>query len=86
LLEINYEDIVGNQESASRKMIDFVGLPWDDEVLRFHQSPAPSATASAVQVRRPVYASSVGKWRHHASRLAALRDRLLRELAEAELV
>jgi len=85
LLEINYEDIVSDQEGASRKMIDFVGLPWDDEVLRFHESPAPSATASAVQVRRPVYASSVGKWRHHASRLAALRDRLLRELPEGEL-
>jgi Sulfotransferase family len=58
LLEINYEDIVRGQEAASRKMIAFLGLPWDDEVLRFHESPVPSATASAVQVRRPVYASS----------------------------
>jgi tetratricopeptide (TPR) repeat protein len=85
LLQINYEDIVRDQEAASRKMIEFVGLPWDDEVLRFHQSPAPSATASAVQVRRPIYASSVGKWRHHAQGLAPLRTRLLRELPEAEL-
>jgi len=45
-------------------MIEFVGLSWDDGVLRFHESPTPSATASAVQVRRPIYASSVGKWRH----------------------
>ena len=66
-------------------MIEFGGLPWDDEVLHFHQSPAPSATASAVQVRRPIYASSVGKWRHHAQGLAPLRTRLLRELPEAEL-
>lgn len=86
LLEINYEDIVKDQAAASRRLLGFVGLPWDDEVLRFHQSLAPSATASAVQVRRPIYASSLGKWRHHAERLAPLRARLARELAEAELL
>ena len=85
LLEINYEDIVADQEAASRKMIAFAGLSWEDEVLRFHQSPVPSATASAVQVRRPIYASSVGKWRHHADRLATMRARLARELPAAEL-
>ncbi len=85
LLEIDYEDIVRDQSAASRRLIDFVGLPWDDEVLRFHESPAPSATASAVQVRRPIYSSSVGKWRHHAERLAPLRARLAREIPEAEL-
>jgi hypothetical protein len=85
LLEINYEDIVRNQAEASRRLIGFVGLAWNDEVLRFHQSAAPSATASAVQVRRPIYSSSVGKWRHHAERLAPLRARLAREIPEAEL-
>lgn len=85
LTEINYEDIVDDQSAASRRLIEFVGLPWHDEVLRFHESPTPSATASAVQVRRPVYSSSVGKWRHHADRLAPLRARLAREIPEAEL-
>ena len=85
LLEINYEDIVRDQSAASRRLIAFVGLPWNDEVLRFHQSPAPSATASAVQVRRPIYSSSVGKWRHHAERLTPLRARLAREIPAAEL-
>jgi tetratricopeptide (TPR) repeat protein len=85
LLEINYEDIVSDQSAASRRLIGFAGLPWDDEVLRFHESAAPSATASAVQVRRPIYSSSVGKWRHHAERLAPLRARLAREIPEAEL-
>ena len=85
LLEINYEDIIRDQAAASRRLVGFVGLPWDDEVLRFHESPAPSATASAVQVRRPIYSSSVGKWRHHAERLAPLRERLAREIPEAEL-
>jgi tetratricopeptide (TPR) repeat protein len=85
LLEINYEDIINDQAAASRRLIDFVGLPWHDEVLRFHESPAPSSTASAVQVRRPIYSSSVGKWRHHRERLAPLRARLAREIPEAEL-
>jgi tetratricopeptide (TPR) repeat protein len=85
LLEVNYEDIVKDQAIESRRIIGFLGLPWDDEVLRFHESPAPSATASAVQVRRPVYPSSVGKWRHHAMRLAPLRARLATEIPEAEL-
>jgi Sulfotransferase family/Tetratricopeptide repeat len=85
LLEVSYEDIVRDQAAASRRLVGFVGLPWNDEVLRFHESPAPSSTASAVQVRRPIYSSSVGKWRHHAERLAPLRVRLAREIPEAEL-
>ena len=85
LLEVNYEDIVNDQAAASRDIIRFIGLPWEDDVMRFHESPAPSATASAVQVRRPIYASSLGKWRRHAERLAPLRARLLREIPEAEL-
>jgi hypothetical protein len=66
-------------------MIQFLDLAWDDEVLRFHLSRAPSATASAVQVRRPIYASSIGKWRHHADALAPLRARLARALPAQEL-
>lgn len=85
LMEIHYEDIVRHQEAASRAIIGFLDLPWDDGVMRFHESKAPSATASAVQVRRPIYTSSVGKWRHHADRLAPLRARLMREIPEAEL-
>jgi len=85
LMEINYEDVVRDQAAASRDIIRFLGLPWEDGVMRFHESPAPSATASAVQVRRPIYASSVGKWRHHAERLKPLRERLAREIPEAEL-
>ncbi len=85
LLEVNYEDIVKDQLAESRRIISFLGLPWDDDVLRFHESRAPSATASAVQVRRPVYASSVGKWRHHARRLAPVRARLSTQIPEAEL-
>jgi tetratricopeptide (TPR) repeat protein len=85
LLEVNYEDIVRDQAAASRRLVAFAGLPWEDDVLRFHESPAPSATASAVQIRRPVYASSVGKWRHHGERLKPLRATLALEIPPEEL-
>jgi tetratricopeptide (TPR) repeat protein len=84
-LEVKYEDIVRDQQAASRRLIAFAGLPWEDSVLKFHESRAPSATASAVQIRRPVYSSSVGKWRSHADRLTPLRTRLASELQSAEL-
>ena len=85
LLEVNYQDIVRDQAAESRRLIEFIGLPWENEVLHFHESRAPSATASAVQVRRPIYSSSIGKWRRHAERLEPLYARLAAEIPEAEL-
>jgi tetratricopeptide (TPR) repeat protein len=85
VLEISYEEIVHNQETASRRLIEFIGLPWEPDVLRFHESRSPSATASAVQIRRPLYSSSVGKWRPHAERLVPLRARLARDIGPTEL-
>jgi tetratricopeptide (TPR) repeat protein len=85
LLEIAYEDIVTDFAATSRRLLDFLGLPWEDEVLRFHASTAPSTTASAVQVRRPLYTSSIGKWRHHEAELAPLKAQLATALPESEL-
>jgi tetratricopeptide (TPR) repeat protein len=85
LLEVQYEELVADPRSQSHRLLEFLDLPWEDGVLRFHENPAPSATASAVQVRQPVYQSSVGKWRPHAARLAALRDRLATEIPAEEL-
>ncbi|KAF2990113.1 sulfotransferase [Methylocystis sp. MJC1] len=76
VLTVRYEDIVADIATQSRRMIEFLGLPWEDGVLRFHESRAPSATASAVQIRRPLYDTSVGKWRRHAQALEPFRDRL----------
>ena len=84
-LQVCYEDVVRDQEAVSRRLIEFVGLEWEPEVLKFHESPVPSATASAVQVRRPIYSSSLGSGRRHAQRLEPLSARLAREIAAAEL-
>jgi tetratricopeptide (TPR) repeat protein len=85
LLEVQYEELVADFRAQSGRLLQFLGLPWEEGVLRFHENPAPSATASAVQVRQPVYQSSVGKWRPHAGRLTALRDRLASEIPSEEL-
>jgi hypothetical protein len=67
---------VTDLETQVRQIIDFLGLPWEDGILRFHENDTPVTTASAVQVRQPIYASSVGKWRNYAEQLEPLRARL----------
>ncbi len=76
LLEIDYEALVADQEGVSRRLIDFVGVPWQDECLAFERNPEPSLTASAAQVRQPIYASSVALWRRYEIELAPLRAAL----------
>jgi tetratricopeptide (TPR) repeat protein len=85
LLEVQYEELVADPRAQSQRLLEFLGLPWEEGVLRFHENPAPSATASAAQVRQPVHQSSVGKWRAHAGRLTVLRERLAAEIPALEL-
>ena len=82
---MQYEELVADPRAQSRRLLDFLGLPWEEGVLRFHENAMPSATASAVQVRQPVHQSSVGKWRAHAGRLTVLRERLAAEVPAGEL-
>jgi tetratricopeptide (TPR) repeat protein len=72
--EIAYEGLVASQEATTRELLAFCGLPWDPRCLAFHENAAPVATASSVQVRQPLYASSVGRWRRYGEGLAPMRD------------
>lgn len=74
LFMVDYEQLVQNQEKVSRDLIEFCGLDWEDACLDFHKSAVASSTASAVQVRQPVYASSVGRWRKYEQQLQPLID------------
>ena len=65
LLEIQYEELVTRQEAVSHNIIEFCGLDWQEACLQFHKSTAPSSTASAVQVRQPIYQSSIGRWKKY---------------------
>ncbi|HEX4145459.1 MAG TPA: sulfotransferase [Pirellulales bacterium] len=65
LLDVVYEDVVDNLEQQSRRLIDHCGLPWDDRCLSFHETNRPITTPSNVQVRRPLYRSSLARWRRY---------------------
>jgi tetratricopeptide (TPR) repeat protein len=69
---VNYEELVADIEAESRRLIDVCDLDWQPQCLKFYENPEASTTASTVQVRQPVYQSSVGKWRQYSDQLAPL--------------
>jgi tetratricopeptide (TPR) repeat protein len=76
ILDVAYEDIVRAQEATTRMVLDYCGLPFEPACLEFHTASGPVTTASSVQVRQPVYDSSLEQWRHYAEGLQPLRERL----------
>jgi tetratricopeptide (TPR) repeat protein len=76
MLSLRYEDLVADQLGQTRKLLQFCGLEWQDACTQFHQDPTATTTASAAQVRRPIYDSSVAQWRHYEAQLAGLRSQL----------
>jgi len=83
LLDVRYEDVVADLEAQARRIIAYCGLPWDDSCLSFHEAERPVRTASATQVRQPIYTSSVGRWRVHKEHLGPLLTALGIESAYA---
>ena len=77
-LDVDYEVLVEHQEDITRRMIAFCGLEWEDACLSFEKNSTPSLTASASQVRQPIYKSSVALWRRYDEELQPL-IRVLRE-------
>jgi tetratricopeptide (TPR) repeat protein len=78
ILQLQYETLVDTQESSSRQLLEFCGLPWHDGCLHFEQNPSPVATASVVQVRQPIYRSALQRWKRYEPQLSELHE-LLRE-------
>jgi hypothetical protein len=73
---VEYEKVVGDLAGSARGIVEFVGLAWDEACLNFHESDRPVKTASVVQVRKPVYSSSVERWRRYGSALEPLLEAL----------
>lgn len=71
-LPVRYEELVADQEGVSRRIVAHCGLAWEDRCLDFHNHFEAVTTASAVQVRRPVYSGSVGRWLSYANELEPL--------------
>lgn len=83
IFENRYEDLVADQEGQSRRLIDHLGLSWDDACLRFFDKGGSVRTLSRWQVRQPIYASSVKRWKNYGDKIQPLVD-ALGDLAEAE--
>jgi tetratricopeptide (TPR) repeat protein len=80
MLDVSYEEVVEDLEAQARRLIDYCGLDWDDRCLAFHSTARPVKTASAVQVRQPLFRGSLQRWRRYGSGLAPL----LREFGTEE--
>lgn len=72
ILENRYEALVEDQEAQSRRLIDYLGLPWDDACLRFFDREGAVTTPSRWQVRQPIYKSSVKRWKNYESEIQPL--------------
>jgi tetratricopeptide (TPR) repeat protein len=73
ILDVPYAELVADQETWSRKLLDFVGLEWDPRVLEFHTNERQVTTASAWQVRQKVYKSSVARWQNYEKFIGPLK-------------
>jgi len=75
---LSYESLVRDLEGETRRLLSFCELNFEASCLDFHRNPVASTTASASQIREPIYSSSVGKWKHYSNELTLL-VRLLEE-------
>jgi tetratricopeptide (TPR) repeat protein len=76
MYDVDYESTVSDLESMARRLVEVCALDWEPSCLDFHRNTRPVRTASLVQVRRPVYTSSVGRWKYYESELAGLFESL----------
>jgi tetratricopeptide (TPR) repeat protein len=76
MLEVQYEDLVADVEHQARRIVTHCGLEWNDACLNFYETERSVRTASAIQVRLPIYQSSIGRWRPYEVRLQPLLKEL----------
>jgi tetratricopeptide (TPR) repeat protein len=78
MLELRYEDLVTDLAGEARRLVAYCGLEWNAACLEFHRTQRTVRTASATQVRQPIYQSSIGRWRDYTAELRPLVDALSR--------
>ncbi len=83
ILDLSYEQLATAQIPQTRRLLDHCQLAWEEACVEFHRNPSATTTASAAQVRRPMYDSSIAQWRHYERQLEPLRRALLAEGIDA---
>ena len=76
VLEVGYESMVTDPERVSRALVDWCGLDWDPACLEFYKTRRAVRTASAAQVRQPIYSSSISRWKNYEGPLAPMFSEL----------
>ncbi|MGD1016585.1 MAG: sulfotransferase [Roseiarcus sp.] len=76
MIEVRYEDVVADLEGQARRLVAYCGLEWDPRCLEFHRAERAVRTASIAEVRQPIYATSIGRWRAYEAFLGPLREGL----------
>ena len=74
ILDVSYETMVSDFENQARRLVEYLGLPWDARCLGFHENRRIVRTASVAQVRKPIYRTSVARWKHYERHLGALLE------------
>jgi len=83
LITVRYEDLVADPGTESRRLLEFCALEWEEQCLEFYTSRRKVPTLSAEQVKKPIYTSSVGRWRNHEAHLGELIGILNTGIADA---
>ena len=73
---VSYENLVEDTENETKRVLEFCGLDWEPECLRFYENKTPSTTASATQIRQPIYSRSLNRWRKYNDYLGVLSKTL----------
>ncbi len=87
ILDVHYERMVLDQEAETRRLLEFLELPWEDQCLRFYETERAVNTASSEQVRQPIYTKALNFWRHyehHLGELIEILEPLLKDLPEED--
>jgi len=79
ILDVDYENLIGNQEAETRRILEFCELDWEETCLQFHKVKRTIDTASFDQVRQPLYTKSVQRWKNYEAHLDELKKGLQRE-------
>ena len=87
VLDVQYEEMVMDQEAQTRRLLEYCGLPWEDQVLRFYETERAINTASSEQVRQPIYTRAINFWKNyenHLGELIEILEPLLKGLPEED--
>ncbi|MCG8464370.1 MAG: sulfotransferase [Xanthomonadales bacterium] len=76
MLDVHYEEMVADFPGQAQRLVKFLGLEWHEACLEYHQHNAHVATASKMQVRKPIYKTAVHAWKRYEDQLAELRSKL----------